>query len=75
MNNIIYYIYDDWLQGYQLKQSWWQRLKGRLTNVYEITVICPGVIDERTYRLHPESYKNTYNNMQFSYVKMFERPK
>lgn len=35
-------LYRDYMYGYIIKQSRWQRLKGRITGQYEISVSTPG---------------------------------
>lgn len=41
MNKHVDYLYRCHFAGVKVKQSWWQRLKGRITNHYEITIVPP----------------------------------
>lgn len=58
-------LYLDHFYGYTITQSWWQKLKGRITGRYEIRVRTPDVDDsDRTYLLTPDHQEDRPFDLQ-----------
>jgi len=56
----VWNLYRDYFYGYTITQSWWQRIKGKFTGKYEITVKAPTAPGSRTYTFTSD-YQEIFN--------------